>query len=405
MNNDKLNHKKALILGAGGFVGRYLATHLHDDLGFEVWATRLPGEELSQVPARVRELDILNKEAIVDLLFETRPDYIFHLAAQSSVSVAWYNPQLTIDTNIKGAVNVLDAVRELFYKPRIVLVGSGEEYGYIEPGETPISEEHKTEPGNIYAATKACQNMMGSIYSKAYDMEIVMVRAFNHVGPRQPSIFVVSDFCRQVAEIEAGKREPVMYVGNLSARRDFTDVRDVVRAYAMLAESGIKGETYNVGRGKAYEIREVLDRIIAMSDKDIKVEIDQAKIRPVDVPVIEADIMKLTNATGWVPRISMEDTLKEVLDYWRQVVADPDNQDGIDRDEAFLKKYGISREDYILNRKFNRAKELLRFTIKSVEEITMESGIEDRDLRRMLMESEGMTPEDYRKKWAQWIKS
>lgn len=402
MNNRDNKLKKALVIGAGGFVGRYLVEHLHNDLGMEVWATKLPGEELGDIPAKVRELDVLGKEAIVDLLFESRPDYIFHLAAQSSVSVAWYNPQLTIDTNIKGAVNVLDAVRELFYKPRIVLVGSGEEYGYIEPGDTPIREDHKTEPGNIYAATKACQNMLGSIYSRAYDMEIVMVRAFNHVGPRQPSIFVVSDFCKQVAEIEADKRQPIMYVGNLSAKRDFTDVRDVVRAYALLAMKGEKGETYNVGRGSAFEIRDVLDKIIAMSDKNIKVEIDQAKIRPVDVPIIEADISKLTKATGWEPCISMEDTLKEVLDYWRGVVA---SKEEMDHDDVFFKKYGISREDYILNRKFNKAKELLRFTIKSIDEIVVESGIGEGDLRRMLMETEKMTPEDYRKKWAQWIKS
>ena len=205
----------------------------------------------------------------------------------------------------------------IFYKPRIVLIGSGEEYGHIKPGETPIKEDNKTTPGNIYAATKACQNMIGSIYSKAYDMEIVMVRAFNHIGPKQSPIFVVSDFCKQVAEIEAGQREPVMYVGNLSAKRDFTDVRDVVRAYGLLASHGAKGETYNVGRGHAFEIREILDKIISMSTKSIEGKIDQAKIRPVDVPIIEADITKIQQATGWAPEISIDDTLREVLDYWR----------------------------------------------------------------------------------------
>lgn len=309
--------KKALVIGAGGFVGRYLIEHLHNDCGYEVYATKLSSEKLDGMPAKIRDLDILNKEAIVTLLFEIRPDYIFHLAAQSSVSVAWNNPQLTVDINIKGAVNVMDAIRELFYKPRIVLIGSGEEYGHIRPGETPIKEDNKTTPGNIYAATKACQNMIGSIYSKAYDMEIVMVRAFNHIGPKQSPIFVVSDFCKQVAEIEAGLREPVMYVGNLSAKRDFTDVRDVVRAYGLLASHGAKGETYNVGRGQAFEIREILDKIISMSPKEIKVEIDQAKIRPVDVPIIEADITKIQQATGWAPEIALETTLKEVLDYWR----------------------------------------------------------------------------------------
>lgn len=310
--------KKALVLGAAGFVGSYLIQHLHDDCGYEVYATKLPHEKLDELPATVLDLNILEKEKIVSLLYEVRPDYIFHLAAQSSVSVAWNNPQLTIDINIKGAVNVMDAVRELYYKPRIVVIGSGEEYGHIRPGETPIKEDNRLAPGNIYAATKACQNMIGSIYAKAYDMEIVLVRAFNHIGPKQLPIFVVSDFCKQVAEIELGLRESTMYVGNLSAKRDFTDVRDVVRAYALLAKNGQKGATYNVGRGKAYEIREILDKIISLSTADIKVEIDQAKIRPVDVPIIEADITKLCEATGWRPEIPIEDTIKEVLDYWRE---------------------------------------------------------------------------------------
>lgn len=309
--------KKAMVIGAAGFVGSYLIKHLNNDCGYEVFATKLPAENLENLPAKVYDLDILNKESIVSLLYELRPDYIFHLAAQSSVSVAWNNPQLTIDVNIKGAVNLMDAVRELYYKPRIVVIGSGEEYGHIRDGETPIREDNRVNPGNIYAATKACQNMIGSIYARAYDMELVLVRAFNHIGPGQSAIFVVSDFCKQVAEIEAGLREPVMYVGNLSAKRDFTDVRDVVRAYALLAKNGQKGATYNVGRGHAYAIREILDMIISHSTKEIKVEIDQAKIRPVDVPIIEADISKINEATGWTPEIPIESTVEEVLNYWR----------------------------------------------------------------------------------------
>lgn len=318
--------KKAMIIGAAGFVGSYLIKHLNAECGYEVIATKLPNERIdeeiinSDIKVKIFDLNILDKEAIVSLLFEVRPDYIFHLAAQSSVSVAWNNPQLTIDVNIKGAVNVMDAIRELFYKPRIVVIGSGEEYGHIKEGETPIREETKANPGNIYAATKACQNMIGSIYAKAYDMEIILVRAFNHIGPKQSPIFVVSDFCKQVAEIEAGLKEPVMYVGNLSAKRDFTDVRDVVRAYGLLAKNGQKGATYNVGRGHAYEIKEILDKIIAHSSVKIKVETDPAKIRPVDVPIIEADISKLTDATGWVPEIPIEQTICEVLDYWREKI-------------------------------------------------------------------------------------
>lgn len=308
--------KKGLVIGAAGFVGNYLIDEMCRN-DFEAYATKLPHENFENPNAKVYDLDILNKDAIVSLLFEVRPDYIFHLAAQSSVGLAWKNPGLTVDVNIKGSLNVMDALRELFYKPRVLMIGSGEEYGHIQPDETPIKENNLLRPGNIYAATKACQNMIGGIYSKAYDLELVMVRAFNHIGPGQAPMFVVSDFCKQVAEIEKGLREPVMKVGNLAAKRDFTDVRDVVKAYVRLVQLGKSGETYNVGRGDAREIREILDMIVAMSEAKINVEIDPNKIRPVDVPIIEADITKLNQLTGWVPQIPLEQTIQETLDYWR----------------------------------------------------------------------------------------
>ncbi len=313
--------KKGLVIGAAGFVGNYLIRELYAN-GIEVYATKFSHNKFDTPYAKVFELDIMDKEAITNLLFKTQPDYIFHLAAQSSGGLAWKNPTLTVDVNIKGSINVMDAVRELFYKPRVLLIGSGEEYGHIRPGETPIGEENALRPGNIYAATNVCQNMIGNIYSKAYDMELMMVRAFNHIGPGQEPLFVASDFCKQVAEIEKGIREPIMLVGNLAAKRDFTDVRDVVRAYVMLISRGVAGETYNVGSGNACEIRQILDLIISMSHKDIRVEIDPNKIRPVDAPVIEADITKIYQLTGWKPQIPLEQTISETLDYWRERVGE-----------------------------------------------------------------------------------
>lgn len=311
--------KKGLVIGAAGFVGSYLVEELHNN-GIEPYATKLPHEKFMGKFAKTYDLDILDKEAVVNILYEIQPDYIFHLAAQSSVGVAWKNPLLTVDVNIKGSINVMDAVRELFYKPRILLIGSGEEYGHIKPEETPITEDNALRPGNIYAATKACQNMIGSIYSKAYDMDLMMVRAFNHMGPGQAPLFVVSDFCKQVAEIEKGLREPVIMVGNLAAKRDFTDVRDVVKAYVKLIMKGVAGETYNVGSGNAQEIRQILEKVVAMSDVKIRVKTDPNKIRPVDVPIIEADITKLNALTGWKPEIPVERTIRETLDYWRRNV-------------------------------------------------------------------------------------
>ncbi len=308
--------RKALIIGAAGFVGSYLIRQLRED-GYQVTATKMPHETIPGDGFEACDLDILDRPAIERLLAAVRPDSIFHLAAQSSVYLSWKNPGLTIDVNIKGSVNVMDAVRALDYKPRVLLIGSSEEYGHIAPGETRIAETSAVRPGNIYAATKVCQNMIGRIYVDAYGMEMMSVRAFNHIGPNQSPMFVVADFCKQAAEIEAGLREPVIYVGNLSARRDFTDVRDVVRAYSMLMEKGMPGETYNVGSGHAVEIQEILDKILALAKTEIRVEVDPQKFRPVDVPIVEADTRKLQACTGWERRIPLEQTLEETLDYWR----------------------------------------------------------------------------------------
>ena len=308
---------KALIIGGAGFVGNYLIDHLKNDLKWDVFVTKMAHETLNNDKAKVLDLDILDKDQITNLLKKVRPDYIIHLAAQSSVGLSWKNPALTIDVNVKGSVNVLDAIRELDYKPRVLLIGSGEEYGHIKPEESPIVEENAVRPGNIYAATKACQNMIGKIYADGYDMDVMMVRAFNHIGPNQTPVFVIADFCKQVADIEHGKAEPVIYTGNLSAKRDFTDVRDVVRAYGLLIQKGQKGETYNIGSGNAIAIQEILDRILKFSKVEIKAEVDAKKLRPVDVPIIEADTTKIRECTGWKPEIPLDITLNETLEYWR----------------------------------------------------------------------------------------
>lgn len=311
---------KSLIIGGAGFVGAYLMRYLRDDLKQDVYVTKMPNEQITEPNITVYDLNILEKDKIVALLKDIRPDYIFHLAAQSSVGVSWKNPGLTVDVNVKGAVNVLDAIHEAAQNARILLIGSGEEYGHVREGEVPITEENILRPGNIYAATKACQNMLGSIYAEAYNMDVMMVRAFNHIGPNQAPLFVVADFCKQVAEIEAGKREPVMWVGNLSAKRDFTDVRDVVRAYGLLVQKGNRGETYNIGSGHAIAIEDILQMILRNSSKEIEIKVDKAKLRPVDVPIIEADISKVQRCTDWKPELDIEKTICETLEYWRSEV-------------------------------------------------------------------------------------
>jgi len=309
---------KALIIGAAGFVGRHLITHLKS-LGWEISATRLPNEEIKEdVPDY--ELDILNQASISSLLEQIRPDYLFHLAAQSSVALSWEKPALTADVNIKGAVNLLEALRGMQKPPRVLLIGSGEQYGYILPEELPIKEDTLMRPANIYACTKVAQDLLGHVYARAYKLEIIMVRAFNHTGPGQIDTFAAAHFCKQIAEIEAGLHPPVIYVGNLSSLRDFTDVRDIVKAYAQLIQKGKAGQAYNVGSGKAITMQEVLDMALSFAKTQITVKQDPAYIRVSDTPVIQADISRLTRETGWKPEIPLRDTIIDMLDDFRKKI-------------------------------------------------------------------------------------
>lgn len=310
---------RSLVIGGAGFVGKYLVRHLLE-LKHEVIITKMPMEEARVEGAAVYDLDILDKATVTELLEKISPDLVFHLAAQSSVSMSWKNPQQTVDVNVKGSVNVLDGLRNMKKKARILLIGSGEEYGQVFPSETPVCETNPLRPGNIYAATKACQNMIGRIYAQAYGMNLVMVRAFNHIGPDQSPVFAAADFCRQAALIESGMQEAVIRVGNLEAKRDFTDVRDVVHAYVLLAEKGQAGETYNVGSGHAVSIGDVLKLVLKQSAVEIQVEVDEEKLRPVDVPVMEADVRKVWRDVGWKAQIQLEQTIGDMMEYWRSVI-------------------------------------------------------------------------------------
>lgn len=310
---------RSLVIGGAGFVGKYLVRHLLE-LKHEVIITKMPMEEARVEGAAVYDLDILDKATVTELLEKISPDLVFHLAAQSSVSMSWKNPQQTVDVNVKGSVNVLDGLRSMKKKARILLIGSGEEYGQVFPSETPVCETNPLRPGNIYAATKACQNMIGRIYAQAYGMNLVMVRAFNHIGPDQSPVFAAADFCRQAALIESGMQEAVIRVGNLEAKRDFTDVRDVVHAYVLLAERGQAGETYNVGSGHAVSIGDVLKLVLKQSAAEIQVEVDEKKLRPVDVPVMEADVRKVWRDVRWKAQIQLEQTIGDMMEYWRSVI-------------------------------------------------------------------------------------
>lgn len=310
--------KKALIIGGGGFVGRHLADCLLETEDYAVTSTALPGEIRQQSGVETVALDICDSEQVCGLLHARQPDCVFHLAAQSSVALAWQEPGLTVDVNIKGGLNLLEALRSMEMPPRTLLVGSSEEYGMIRPEEALVTEANALRPANIYAATKVCQGMIGKIYADAYRLPVIMVRAFNHIGPGQSETFVIPSFCRQVADIEAGRVEPILRVGNLSARRDFTDVRDVVRAYTALIERGHNGEFYNVGSGETTSIQAVLDVLLEHARVPIKVQVDSSRYRPVETPEIRADINKIRTDTGWSPRYALKSVVLEVLNEWRE---------------------------------------------------------------------------------------
>lgn len=310
--------QNALIIGAAGFVGGYLARELLSN-GFHVSLTKLPFENINIENTDVFNCDVTSYNSVYETVTAVQPDVIYHLAAQSSVKVSWEKPSLTLDINVNGTLNLLEVCRTLpsENRPRILLIGSAEEYGKVTPDMCPINEECSCNPANIYALSKLTQNHLGRLYASAYGLDIINVRAFNHTGPGQSPSFVLSDFCRQVAEIERGRKTPIIRVGNLDAKRDFTDVRDIVKAYILLSEKGKSGETYNVGSGKAISISELLSEVLSTSDTEIKIETDPEKLRPSDVPLHVADISKIREETGWTPTIPLSKTIKDTLEAHR----------------------------------------------------------------------------------------
>jgi GDP-4-dehydro-6-deoxy-D-mannose reductase len=252
-----------------------------------------------------------------DTIDELRPDRIFHLAAQSFVPTSWTAPTESLVTNIIGQLNLFEAVKKLGIKPRIQLACSSEQYGMVYENELPIKETNPLRPLSPYAVSKVGQDALGYQYWMSFQIPIVRTRGFNHEGPRRGPVFVCSDFARQIADIEKGRKAPVIRVGNLDARRDFTDVRDIVRAYWLSLEKGEMGEVYNLCSGKDWTIRAMLDQLLSMTTAKVKVEQDPARMRPSDVPVLLGDASKFHKATGWKPEIPFEQTLRDLLEYWR----------------------------------------------------------------------------------------
>lgn len=311
---------KALIIGAAGFVGGHLIDYLCLNESIETFVTKLYTEEINNACIKrenIFNLDICDSVQTKNVLEAVKPDYIFHLAAQSSVSLSWKEPALTYNINVLGTINILEALRVLNVKSRLLIIGSSEEYGRIEQCDLPINEYTSIKPINPYAASKASQEVVSKLYIQAYGLDIVMVRAFNHFGPGQSPVFVISDFAKQIAEIEKNTREPIIYTGNLEVKRDFTDVRDIVKGYYSLVRKGVAGEIYNIGSGKSHSIRELLYKMIRLSGRNIEIKNDPTKFRPVEIPEICADIGKIKLHIGWVPEIAIDTTLQDTLNFWR----------------------------------------------------------------------------------------
>lgn len=316
--------KRVLITGITGFAGSHMAEFLLKE-GYEVYGIcrwRANRENIVHLNDKVKliEADLLDSHSLERLIFEVRPDLIFHLAGQSFVPASWTSPALTLETNVVGPANLFEAVRRAQIDPVIQLACSSEEYGLVKPSELPIKETNPLRPLSPYAVSKLAMDYLGYQYFKSYGMKIVRTRGFNHTGPRRGEVFAESSFAKQIAEIEKGKREPVLYVGNLEAQRDYTDVRDMVRGYFLAATRGEPGEAYNICRGQAWKIEDVLLYMISLSKKKVKVKKDPARMRPSDVPILIGNNTKFRKQTGWKPEISLKQTFRDLLDYWRERV-------------------------------------------------------------------------------------
>lgn len=328
--------RRALITGVAGFGGRYLAEYLLSE-GWDVVGMDHPSmleSGVSAVPDKVEvlpcDLRALGPDTFKTFLGKRSLTVVYHLAAAASVHRSWGSFQKTVSVNAVGTINLVESLRYLSGRPSLLLVGSADQYGAVPARRQPLREGFPCEPKSPYALSKLWQENLGAYYVRLEGWPIFITRTFNHTGPRQSPDFVCSDFARQIALIERGRSEPVIRVGNLQAARDFLDVRDVVRAYALLVEKGRPGVPFNVCSGKAWKIADILQMLIDRAEVRIEVESDPARCRPADIPLLRGDPRRLRRATGWQPCYAMSETIADLLEYWRAHFRDfpPGREDG-----------------------------------------------------------------------------
>ena len=318
---------KILITGATGFVGSYLAEYLIDKYNdIDLYGTYLSDNSIRNLEAiknhiKLAKINLLNEKDVFELIEKIRPDTIYHLAAMASAADSFSSPAESIINNIQSQINVLEGVKKINLKDcKILIVSSAEVYGDISKKDLPIDENVNFRPTNPYAVSKLTQDFLGLQYFLSYNLKTIRVRPFNHIGPRQSPGFVVAAFAKKIVEIEKGKRNGVLTVGNLETKRDFTDVRDIVKAYDLAVYKGVSGEVYNLGSGISYKISDILNKLLSLSKAEIKIEADKSLFRPSDNPDLVCDASKFRELTGWKPEIKIDTTLKDTLDYWRNII-------------------------------------------------------------------------------------
>ncbi len=316
--------KKAFITGIAGFVGSHLAELLLAE-GYEVYGLIRPRTKTDYIESIISKLhledaDIMDTHSLYTTIARIKPDYIFHLAAQSFVPTSWVSPSVTLEVNIVGSANLFEAVRQVGIDPVIQIACSSEEYGMVLPNEVPIKETNPLRPLSPYAVSKLAMDYLGYQYYESYKIRIVRTRGFNHTGPRRGETFAESTFAKQIALIEKGKQEPVIHVGNLDASRDYTDVRDMVKGYLLSVEKCDPGDVYNICTGTDIKIGDMLKLLLSFSKVNVEIKPDPARMRPSDVKVLLGDNSKFVAKTGWKPQIPFEKTMEDLLNFWRERV-------------------------------------------------------------------------------------
>ena len=302
-----------LVTGASGFAGSHLVQLLATRGPVTAWTRSTPPLEIANL-ATWKQVDLLDRSAVRKSILELRPEAVYHCAGSPHVSTSWADTTLPLASNVMATHHLLESLGAAGGGARVLIPGSAMVYA---PSDSPIAESHPVHPASPYALSKLAQELLALQAMVEDRVEVVVARAFNHTGPRQTADFAAPSFARQIALIERGEQAPVMKVGNLAAQRDLTDVRDMVRAYVALMEKGASGDIYNVASGTPRPIQSVLDGLLARSKVSVRVDADPERMRPHDIPILAGDATRLRNATGWIPEISFERMLEDLLDYWR----------------------------------------------------------------------------------------